>query len=189
MGNFTPAEGTAAGQADFPSEDLTLVHTDQVNYAARDGARWDAEFGGALLFSMMIGARQRVLGLLQGHIDGLVLSNDTDTDHDIQIGTGSCGDSTGEYLLALSSVLTKQIDANWAEGDDAGGFPSGLSLTADTWYHVFLIYKISALGVITIDGGFDTSTTAANLLSDATNYTRYRRISTTSAMDFDVPAG
>ena len=68
--------------------------------------------------------------------------------------------------------MTKQIDANWAAGDDAGGFPSGLSLAADTGYYLFAIGKADG----TVDFGFDTSATAANLLSDATGYTYYKAI-------------
>jgi len=60
------------------------------------------------------------------------------------------------------------------KSDDAGGFPSGLSLTADTAYYVYVIAKADG----TVDAGFDSSITAANLLSDATGYTKYRRIAT-----------
>lgn len=108
----------------------------------------------------------------RGSIDGLSLSNDTDADHDIQIAAGECRDSTNTVTLSLSAALTKQIDANWAEGDDAGGFPSGLSLAADTWYHVFLIGKTDG----TVDAGFDTNDDASELLNDASDYTYYRRI-------------
>lgn len=55
------------------------------------------------------------------YIIGLGISNDTDTDHDIQVDTGSCIDSTDTYKLTLSSALVKQIDALWAVGDAAGG--------------------------------------------------------------------
>ena len=103
---------------------------------------------------------------------GFTLSNDTDTAHDIAIAAGAARDSTDAADMRLSATLTKQIDANWAEGDDAGGFPSGLTLSADTWYRVFVISKTDG----TVDGGFDTSATATNLLTDASAYTYYRRI-------------
>ena len=44
---------------------------------------------------------------------------------------------------------------------------------ADTWYHLFVI-KNNTSGVV--DGGYDTSLAAVNLLADATGYTEYRRI-------------
>lgn len=109
----------------------------------------------------------------RGYIDGLILSNDTDTDHDIQIAPGICRDKTDTVPIPLLTALTKQIDVNWAEGDDDGGFPSGLTLLADTWYHFFII--MSADGT-KVDAGFDTSLTAVNLLGDATDYSLYRRV-------------
>lgn len=103
------------------------------------------------------------------HISGLILSNDTDTDHDINITAGYANDSTNTYSMNLASEITKQIDATWAAGDDAGGLFSG-SVAVDTWYHVFLIRKDSDGS---IDCGFDTSVTAANI---PTGYTAYKWI-------------
>lgn len=105
----------------------------------------------------------------KGHISGLILSNDTDTAHDISITAGEARDSADTYDLTLSSAMVKQIDATWAAGTNAGGLFSG-SVAIDTWYHVFLIRKDSDGS---IDAGFDTSVTAANI---PTGYTAYRRI-------------
>lgn len=105
----------------------------------------------------------------QGYIGGLTLSNDTDTDHDINVTAGECMDSTNAQLLVLGSEMTKQIDATWAAGDDAGGLFSG-TVTTDTWYHFFIIQKDSDGS---IDAGFDTSVLAANIPS---GYTKYRRV-------------
>jgi len=109
----------------------------------------------------------------EGRLNGLELANGTDATNDIDIATGVCFGSGGAIPMGLTATLTKQIDANWAVGSAAGGFPSGLTLTNDTTYHVFLI-KRTDTGVV--DAGFDTSLTAANLLSDATGYDAYRRI-------------
>ncbi len=105
----------------------------------------------------------------KGHISGLTLSNDTDTDHDINITAGEVTDSTDAYVLKLTSEITKQIDAIWAVGDDAGGLFTG-TVAIDTWYHLFLIRKDSDGS---IDAGFDTSVTAANIPA---GYTAFRRI-------------
>lgn len=109
-----------------------------------------------------------------GIIDGFILSNGTDTDHDIDLTGGSAAltDGSGLKMFSDGAPPTKQIDANWAEGNNAGGFPSGLTLSADTEYNFFLIGKDDG----TIDAGFDTDDAATNLLSDATGYTWYRRI-------------
>ena len=97
-------------------------------------------------------------------ISGLTLSNNTgDSDHDIDIAVGEVDG------MELSSILTKQIDAAWAAGDDAGGLFSG-TVAADTWYSLFLIKKDSDGS---IDAGFDTSVSAENI---PTGYTAYRYI-------------
>lgn len=111
-----------------------------------------------------------------GFIDGLITSNNgTDSDHDIDITTGVCSmrdSSGGRKMFELTSSLTKQIDANWAEGSDAGGFPSGLTLSSNTWYRVFVIGKDDG----SVDAGFDTDSGASNLLTDASSYSWLRRI-------------
>ena len=109
--------------------------------------------------------------LPRSYLAGLTLSNDTDTDHDIAVAVGECRDSTNAYNLILSTIITKQIDATWAAGDDAGGMFTG-SVGNSTWYHFFLIRKDSDGS---IDAGFDTDVDAANI---PTGYTYYRRIGT-----------
>lgn len=107
-----------------------------------------------------------------GYMHGLNVWPDTDADHDAEIRTGACRDFADAQNISLTTNLTKRIDANWSAGDGNGGFPSALTLTADTVYHLFLI-KDSATG--TVDAGWDSSQTAANLLSDS-GYDAYRLI-------------
>lgn len=108
-------------------------------------------------------------GYFAGQKDGLIISTDTDASHDINVSVGSCRDSTDAQTIDLNTTITKQIDAGWTAGDDAGGLPSGVALTNDTWYHFFIIKKSDG----TIDAGFDTSSTATNLIADS-GYTWYR---------------
>lgn len=108
-------------------------------------------------------------GITAGAISGLVMSNGTDTDHDIDVTIGSARGTDDNVDLVLSSALTKRVDATWAVGDNAGGLFSG-SVANDTWYAVHLIQKDSDGS---IDVGFDTSETAANIPA---GYTAYRRI-------------
>jgi hypothetical protein len=111
------------------------------------------------------------LAAIPGFIDGLVMSNDTDTDHDILFGVGVCTNGDEDEMLQNSTAMTKQIDATWAAGDDAGGLSSSLTAPAnDTWYHCF-IGKVGG----TVDFGFDTSVTGANLATDH-SFTDLRRI-------------
>jgi hypothetical protein len=111
----------------------------------------------------------------RGWIAGLKLSNDTDTDHDINVTAGEADDSTHAHNIILAAEMTKQIDATWAAGNDAGGMNDGEAVGNTTWYHVHLL-----MGGNTVDIGFDTSITAANLLADAAviaaGLTLYRRI-------------
>lgn len=106
----------------------------------------------------------------KGYVNGLVISNNgSDANNDIDIATGTCASSDGTYALTLASGLTKRLDAAWAVGTNQGGLFDG-SKTLNTWYHVFLIRKTSDG---TIDAGFDTSLTAANMPG---TYNAYRRI-------------
>lgn len=102
---------------------------------------------------------------------GLRISNHTDASHDISISAGSIRDFADTVTMTLASAMVKRIDASWAAGTGNGGLATPASLTGDTWYHVFIIED----GAGTIDAGYDTSTTAANLLTDS-SYTKYRRI-------------
>jgi hypothetical protein len=90
---------------------------------------------------------------------GLITSNDTDTDHDINITAGAVRDATNAVSMVLSSEITKQIDAAWAVGDDAGGMDTG-AVAQDTLYAVWLI-KRSDTGVV--DALFSTSFTSPTM--------------------------
>ncbi len=73
-------------------------------------------------------------------IGGLITSNDSgDTDHDIAIAPGIARSADDTANLRLASILTKQIDAVWAVGDDAGGLDAAPVVAADTLYAVWLI--------------------------------------------------
>lgn len=113
----------------------------------------------------------------RSYLAGLGLSNDTDADHDIAVAVGKCKDSGDTTAIFFSAILTKQIDATWAAGDDAGGMNDSSGVTISTWYHV---HALAAATSGVTDVGFDTSVTATNLLADtaviAAGITKYRRI-------------
>ena len=77
--------------------------------------------------------------------------------------------------MTLATEQTKQIDVQWSTGNDDGGFPSslqGVGVIANTWYHVHLFTVGS-----TVEVGFDSSITAANLIADHGGAAgKYRRI-------------
>ncbi len=101
--------------------------------------------------------------------------NSGDPDHDIEFSIGRTKDSSNSLFIELASSLTKQIDANWSEGNNAGGFPDSISLSPSTLYYNFIISKTDG----TTDAGFDSDPNATNLL-DGTNagalgYVNYKK--------------
>ena len=62
-----------------------------------------------------------------------VAVNSTDPDHDVDIASGWARDAADSEDMILLSALTKQIDAPWAVGTNAGGLDTG-SLSANTLY-------------------------------------------------------
>lgn len=106
-----------------------------------------------------------------GYASGATVSNAADADHDITIAAGTIfRDSTNTHTLSLTSALTKQIDATWAAGTNAGGLYTDEpddTPNANTWHHLFLIRKDSDGS---IDAYFDISTIAANKPAGYTYY-------------------
>jgi hypothetical protein len=109
-----------------------------------------------------------------GHFTGFETVSATDTAHDITISAGKCRAKADDGNINLTSALTKQLDATFAVGDDAGGLAAALTIAADTTYYVHAIGKSDGSAEI----GFDTSATATNLLADsvvsAAGYTTYK---------------
>jgi len=95
-------------------------------------------------------------------IAGLITSNGTDADHDIDIAAGVARSADDVTNMVLAAVLTKQIDAAWAVGDDAGGIDAG-SVANNTLYAIWLI-KRSDTGVV--DALFLTSFSAPTMPTD-----------------------
>jgi len=104
-----------------------------------------------------------------GHIYGLTLSNAADTTNDITIAAGCARDDADTEDMFLPSAITKQIDAVWAVGTNAGGLNTG-SVADSTWYEILLIKRVDT-GVV--DVMFSTTANRATL---PTNYTKKRRI-------------
>lgn len=72
-------------------------------------------------------------------IYGLTYSNNvSDATNDIDIAAGGCMDATGVYFMRQGSTLTKQLDAAWAVGTNAGGLDTGTIGNSD-----YYIWKIA----------------------------------------------
>jgi hypothetical protein len=92
-----------------------------------------------------------------------------DVTNDIDFSAGSSISTDATHWPMVGAALTKQLDAAWAVGNNAGGRMSAAAIT-NTTYHCFQIRRPDT-GVV--DYGFDVSATAPTL---PTNYTQYRRI-------------
>tara|TARA_Y100000310_G_scaffold147940_1_gene147212 strand:- start:449 stop:3943 length:3495 start_codon:yes stop_codon:yes gene_type:complete len=105
----------------------------------------------------------------KSHLAGMLTSNNgTDADHDLDIAAGECRDATDAYNITLSSSLTKQIDAAWSVGTNAGGLDTG-AVAADTTYAVWAIIRSDT---DVVDALFSTSFTSPTM---PTNYD-YKRL-------------
>ena len=110
-----------------------------------------------------------------GYLTGFQMANNpTDLANHINFNQGVASATTS--LKAIDNLGTgysnKYLNVAWAEGKNQGGLGNGLTKTANTYYRCFVISKIDG----TVDYGFDTSETAANLLTSAASYSYYRQI-------------
>ena len=85
----------------------------------------------------------------------------------IGIAAGVCRSSADTRTLRVASAYTK-TSAAWAVGTGNGGLLAG-TYVANTWYHVFAIFRDDT---DVVDYGFEAATTPTL----PTNYTHYRRI-------------
>lgn len=148
-----------------------------VNNAA-DALEWrDVATLGALSLPVSVangGSGQANAAWARGMIGGLnTARNAIDTVNDVDIAVGSATSDDLTAIMTLTSPMTKQLDAVWAVGTNAGMRASGAAI-ADTTYHIFLIRRPDT-GVVDIAA--DTSPTGANIAAN-TNvaYTQKRRI-------------
>lgn len=131
----------------------------------------------------------------------ITIANGTDADHDIDFTAGNFDfdDQSGQATL---SAITKQIDAAWVEGTNAGGLDTG-TVAADTFYYLFAIYNPTTQ---TGDALFSASKTSPTLPSGYTkkkyvgcvltngsaNIVGFRQVGNRfyySSQFFDIPSG
>lgn len=101
-------------------------------------------------------------GIALNRAYGLVPSNNgTDADHDLDFTVGRAWNAAGSAAVDVAA-LTKQLDAAFAAGDDAGALGDGVSLPTSGTIHLFAI-KNDSTGAGDILA--DTSVTGANVPS------------------------
>jgi hypothetical protein len=95
---------------------------------------------------------------LTGYIFGNTYSNNvTDPTNDIDIAAGGCTDSTGAQYM-VGTALTKQSDATWAVGTNAGGLDTGAVGNSD-----YYIWRIKRGDTGVVDVLFSLSSTAPTM--------------------------
>lgn len=106
----------------------------------------------------------------KGYFTGFEISNNgSDAAHDLDVAAGVARDDGNTHTISLTSALTKQIDAAWDAGDDAGGMDTG-AVAADTPYAVWAILNPTTDAV---DVLFSTSFTSPTMPS---GYTKKRLV-------------
>ena len=125
---------------------------------------YDSGDGAFLITSSSVAAAALVP---RGYLSGFGMSNNSsDDEHDIDFAAGVASDLAGAGTItniAAGVSMTKQLDNVWVQGTSLGGRASGVALAINTWYRCFAIANTGG----TVDFGFDTSATAANLLLSA----------------------
>jgi hypothetical protein len=99
---------------------------------------------------------------LRGYIANFTLSYNTTTLLSIAAGM-ACDNAIATIIVNNSATFTKSISGAWVAGSGNGGMGTGLTATANTWYHVFAIINGGAFDVY-----FDTSVIGANMPSGTT---------------------
>ena len=122
----------------------------------------------------------RALAVPQPFISGCVPSSAADTDHDITFSAGRCLNAAETAVLTLPA-LTKQFDAAFAEGTNAGGLGDSVSLPASGTFYIFAITKDSDG---TVDYFGDTSSSGANVPSGWTVEREVFRVMTDASNNF-----
>jgi len=143
---------------------VNSVQEELCNVIEWAGFALDPNNNAQLLAAILLGKRN--------YIDGLILSNNAGTPNThIDISAGIATDSSNGHVMPLAAAITKILQAAgaFAAGTGNNGLFTGARANS-TWYHAFLIRKTSDGS---IDAGFDTSVTAANIPA---GYGAYRRI-------------
>lgn len=142
-----------------------------------DGAATITLVAGQSALVVCNGAAWKTVGLVPvvalplDALPGCKLSNNAgDATNDIDIAAGARRDADDTENMVLAAALTKQLDAAWAVGTNAGGLDTGA--VANGTYHVWLIKRVDT-GVV--DVLFSLSATAPTMPS---GYTKKRRLGT-----------
>lgn len=116
----------------------------------------------------MIGQAESAAEAIASKVETRIITENYsgDTAHDITAKAGKMWNDSKTVFLELLTDITKQIDATFSPGNNAGGLASGASLSANAWYYGYIIEKISDG---TIDFYFDDNRSATKIPSGYAN--------------------
>lgn len=108
--------------------------------------------------------------------DCILTNNAGDPAKDLDFGPGYFRADNADVVFHVPSTIVKQADVAWANGTATGG-SSVLPLVTSTWLHAFYIAAPDG----SVNAGWDTSITAANLMAAAASdgYIYYARRTST----------
>lgn len=155
------------GVVDLVAQDGSALTAGTITTGEDTVARYDSGLGDFVVVEA--GGITATAALPTSFVQGLTTANAADADHDITVAVGSARDDADGDNITLASAITKQIDAAWSVGNNAGGLDTG-TVAIDTWYYVWLI-KRSDTGVV--DALFSASSSAPTM---PTNYDTKRLI-------------
>lgn len=122
-------------------------------------------------------ALEEIRPMPPGHLSGLSITYASSTTLTLGAGRARSDDDTGQGILAAASTKTLNTSLDWFGGPGGRMLTLAAPIAADTWFHVFAIFKPDG----STDFGMDTSDTAANLLNVAgvaygQGYRTYRHV-------------
>jgi len=143
---ITKKGGQALAAGDIPAQyavcilEYNLANTrwELLNPASAAGTSF-ASAAEAIAFTEAAKAIAPLTMLIPNYFTGLGLSHAADTDHDITCAVGWAMDTTNVRMLVLASPITKQDDATWATGTNAGGMAAGESIPVSGTIHWWLM--------------------------------------------------
>ena len=150
MGNFNSANNVASGEKlSLVDSTTNNVSTTKHGFAPKgdgDTSKFLNANGNYSVPSGLSSATTTTLGssLLPKRI--ILSNNATDANNDIDFAAGNVILSDGSLAVALSSLMTKRLDAAWAAGTNQGGLDTG-SKANSTTYSCFLIYDATTPSV------------------------------------------
>lgn len=103
--------------------------------------------------------------VIQGYLSGFILQNNVGTPNSIlNIAHGYGADSTNSVMIT-GTTFTKSTAGNWSSGSGSNGMGIGLTISSNTWYHVYAIINSGNYDIY-----FDTSNTGANAPAGTTAF-------------------